>query len=103
MDLSNYATKANLKGASGADTSKLAAKSDLASLSEVDKVDVGKLKTVPIDSDSYSVRMRENTDQKLICIWTLFTQWVNNEVVKKTDYDGLVAKVNAVNTSGFFF
>ena len=26
---------------------------------------------------------------------------VNNEVVKKTDYDGLVAKVNAVNISGF--
>ena len=28
---------------------------------------------------------------------------MNNEVVKKTDYDGLIAKVNAVNTSGFFF
>ena len=74
MDLSNYATKANLKGVSGADTAKLVAKSDLASLSEVDKVDVDKLKTVPIDSDSYSVRMRKNTDQKLLCIWTLFTQ-----------------------------
>ena len=23
----------------------------------------------------YSVRMRENTDQKKFCIWTLFPQW----------------------------
>ena len=23
----------------------------------------------------YSVRMRENTDQKKLCIWTLFTKW----------------------------
>ena len=23
----------------------------------------------------YSVQMRENTDQKKLCIWTLFTQW----------------------------
>ena len=24
----------------------------------------------------YSVRMRENTDQKKLCIWTLFTQFM---------------------------
>ena len=28
----------------------------------------------------YSVRMRENTDQKKLRIWTLFTQWVSDEV-----------------------
>ena len=32
VDLSNYATKLDLKNTTGADTSKLAAKSDLASL-----------------------------------------------------------------------
>ena len=38
VDLSNYATKADLKNATGSDTSKFAAKSDLVSLkSEVDK------------------------------------------------------------------
>ena len=37
LDLSSYATKAKLKNVTGADTSKLAAKSDLASLkAEVD-------------------------------------------------------------------
>ena len=47
-DLQNYATKASLMNAGGADTSKLAAKSDLTSLkAESDKLDVDKLKTIP--------------------------------------------------------
>ena len=45
VDLSNYSTKADLQNATGIDTSKLAAKSDLPSLkAEVDKLDVDKLK-----------------------------------------------------------
>ena len=48
VDLSNYETKSDLKNATGVDTSKLAAKSDLASLKdEVDKLDIDKLKNVP--------------------------------------------------------
>ena len=43
VDLSNYATKADLKNATGIDTSKLAAKSRLASLkAEIDQTDVDK-------------------------------------------------------------
>ena len=43
LDLSNYATKADLKNATGVDTSKFAKKADLASLkSEVDKLDIYK-------------------------------------------------------------
>ena len=50
VDLSNYGTKNDFKKATGVDTSKLAAKSNLANLTaEIDKIDVGKLKTVPID------------------------------------------------------
>ena len=50
VDLSSYATKLDLKNATGVDTSKLAAKSDLASLkAEIDKIDIDKLKTVPVD------------------------------------------------------
>ena len=45
FDLSNYATKADLKGAADIDTSNLAANSDLASLkAEVVKIDIDKLK-----------------------------------------------------------
>ena len=50
LDLSNYATKADLNGATDIDTSTLASKTDLASLkTKVDNLDVDKLKTVPID------------------------------------------------------
>ena len=43
----NYATKADLKNATGADTSKFAKKVDLASLkSNVEKLDIDKLKAV---------------------------------------------------------
>ena len=65
VDLSNYATKLDLKNTTGVYTFKLAAKFDLASLkAEIDKIDVGKLKTVPVDLSKLS-------------------NVVNNEVVKK--------------------
>ena len=83
VDLSNYATKADLKNATGIDTSKLAAKSDLASLkAEVDKLDIDKLIPVPLD-------LRKLSDL------------VKNDVNKKTVYDKLVAKGNNIHTSGF--
>ena len=48
IDLSNYATKADLKNAAGVDRSKFAKKVDLASLKpNVDKLDTDKLKNVP--------------------------------------------------------
>ena len=48
LDLSNYATKADLKNATGVNTSDFAKKTDLASLkSDVDKLDIDKLKIVP--------------------------------------------------------
>ena len=48
FDLSNYATKTDLKNATVVDTSKLSKKVDLASLkSNVDKLNINKLKKVP--------------------------------------------------------
>ena len=50
LDLSNYVTKADLKTATGVDVSKFAKKVDLAHLkSNVDKLDIDKLKNVPTD------------------------------------------------------
>ena len=47
--------QADLKGAAGVDTSNLAAKSDLARLkAEVDKIDIGKLKTAHADLSKLS-------------------------------------------------
>ena len=55
VDLSNYATKADFKNATGIDTSKLATKSDLASLrAEVDKLDIEKLIPIPVDLNKLS-------------------------------------------------
>ena len=81
--LSNYATKKDLKNATGVDASILAAKPDLASLkAEIGKVYLDKLKTVPVDlSEPRTV--------------------VKNDFVKKSVYDKLVSKVNNIATSGF--
>ena len=47
LHLSNYGTKADLKNATGVDTSDFAKKTDLANLkSDVDKLDIDKLKSV---------------------------------------------------------
>ena len=83
VDFSNYATKADLKNATGIDTSERAAKSDLASLkAEIDKLDIDKFILVPVDSSKLS-------------------DIVKNGAVKKIVYDKLVAKVNNVDISGF--
>ena len=69
LDLSNFATKADLKGAAGGDTSKLAAKSDSASVkAEIDKVDVDKLKPVPVDLSKLS-NVVNNEVVKKSCVW----------------------------------
>ena len=82
VDLSYYATKLDLKNATGIDTFKLALKSNVASLkAETDQIDIDKLKTVPVDLSKLN-------------------NLVNNEVIKKTVYDKLVAKIN-IDTSGF--
>ena len=58
VDLSNYATKTDLKKATGIDMSNPALKSNFAELkAEVDKIDVGKLKAVPVD-----------LSQKILCM-----------------------------------
>ena len=50
VDLSNYATKTDIKNITHIDTSSFALKTNLASLkTEVDKLDTDKLKTVPVD------------------------------------------------------
>ena len=83
IDWSDYATKLDLQNATGIDTSKLALKSYLAKLkAEVDKIDIDKLETVPVDLSKLN-------------------NVVNNEVVKKTVYDKLLAEVNNIDSSGF--
>ena len=50
LDLTNYATKTDLNNITHVDTSSFASKTNLAALkTEVDKIDIDKLKTAPTD------------------------------------------------------
>ena len=81
VHLSNYATKADIKSISQADTSSFALKTNLANFkTEVDKLDIDKLASVPL----YLSKLSDVG---------------KNDTVKKTPYDKLVAKVNNIDTS----
>ena len=55
LDLTNYATKTDLKNITHVDVSSFTSKTNLVALkTEVDKTDVDKLKTTPIDLDRLS-------------------------------------------------
>ena len=67
VDLSNYATKADIKNISNVDTSNFALKSNLASLkTEVDKLDINKLVSVPTDLSKLNDAVKN--DVKKNCI-----------------------------------
>ena len=83
VDLSNYATKTDIKNILHIDTVSFALKPNLASLkTEGDKLDIDKLVPAPVDLSKLS-------------------DVVKKDVVKKTVYDKLVVKVNSINTSRF--
>ena len=66
LDFPNYAIKTELKRAAGIDTFNLAAKSDLAILkAEVDKIDIDKLKTFPVDLSKLSNIVNNNIVKKV--------------------------------------
>ena len=77
FDLSNYATKKDIKDITNIDASSFASKTDLAALkTKVDKIDTDKLRTVPGDlAKSGNV--------------------VKNNVVKKTDYNTKVSNIES--------
>ena len=75
--------KTDIKNILHADTSSFTLTSNLASLkTEVNKLDIDKLAPVPVDLSKLS-------------------DVVKNDVVKKTAYDKLVAKVNSIDNSRF--
>ena len=81
VDLSNCSTKTDLKNVSHVDVSSFALKSNLASLkAEVDKLDIDKLTPAPNDLAKLS-------------------DVVKHYVVKNTDYNKLVTKVDNIDTT----
>ena len=85
VDLSNYATKTDLKNVSYVDNSSFALKSNLANLkTEVDKLDIDKLAPAANDLAKLS-------------------NVVKNDVVKKTEYNKLVSKKTKYEKDGLDF
>ena len=83
IDLTNYATNEDIKDITHVDTSNFALKTNLANLkTEVDTLSIDKLVPVLLDLSKLS-------------------NVVKNDVVKKTVYDKIVAKVNNIDTSDF--
>ena len=69
LDLANYATKDDVKNKTHVDVSSFASKTNLAALkTEVDKIDVDKLKTVPADLAKLSNVVNNDIVKKLIII-----------------------------------
>ena len=90
LNLSNYATKADFKNGTGADTSKITKKVHLASLkSEVDKLDIDKLEKVPTVLNSLKRTVDKLDVDKLVPVHvdlSKLSNVVKNDVVKKDVY-----------------
>ena len=77
LDLTNYATKTDLKNITHVDVSSFASKTNLAALkTEVDKIDTDKLKTAPTELAK-------------------LTNAIENDLVKKTVYNTKVTSIKA--------
>ena len=66
VDLSNYATKADIKNITHVDTSNFALKTNLANLkTEVDKLDIDKLVPIPANLSKLSNEVKNDVVKKL--------------------------------------
>ena len=103
LDLSNYDKKADLNNATGVDTSDFSKKANLANLkSDVDKLHVDKLKNVPCGPCNLKSKVDKLDIGKLETIPVNLSEVsdvVKHEVVKKTEYNELLIKVNNINTT----
>ena len=104
LDLTNYATKTDLKNITHVDVSSFASKTNLAALkTEVDKIDVDKLKTTPIDLDRLSnlvkIDIVKNTDYntKVTSIEAQIAGLTKNTVDNLAD----ITKLKAIDTNSF--
>ena len=88
IDLSNYATKDDIKNITHVDTSSFALKTNVANLkTKVDKLDINKFKSIlktkvdKLDIDKLA---------PVAAVLSKLSNVVNNEVVKKTEYDAKI-------------
>ena len=104
LDLTNYATKTNLKNIVHVDVGSFASKTNLAALkTEVDKIDVDKLKTVPVDLAKLTNDVENNLVKKTV--YNTKVTSIEGQIagVTKNTIDNLadITKLKAIDTNSF--
>ena len=104
LDLSNYATKSDLKNITHVDVSSFASKTNLVALkTKVDKINVDKLKTTPTNlaklNNAVENDLVKKTDYntKMTCIETQIAGFTKNTVDNLAD----ITKLKAIDTNSF--
>ena len=102
-ELSNYATKSDLKNTTGIDTSGFAKEDDLAKLKPaVDELDIDKLKNEASGLNSLKSKVHKLDLDKVKNVLVDLKKLIDiakKEFVKKDVYNKLVKKFNAIQTS----
>ena len=103
LDLSNYATKADLENETGVDKPDFAKELNLDNLkSHIDEVDIDKLENVPNNLSNLKTKVDKLDVDKLVIFHvdlSKLSDVVRNDVVQKTEYNELVKKLNNINTT----
>ena len=97
LDLSNYATKSDLKNNTGVDASKFAKKVDLANLkSNVNKLDINKLKNVVTNFSNLKSKVNKLDVHKLVPFpvdLSKLSDVVKNDVIEKDVYNAKIKNI----------
>ena len=104
LDLANYTTKTDLNNITHVDVSRFASKTNLAALkTEVDKIDVDKLKTTPTDlakltnANENDLVKKTDCSTKVTSIETQIADLTKNTVDNLAD----ITKLKAIDTNSF--
>ena len=104
LDLFNYATKNDLKNITHVDVSSFASKTNLAALkSEVDKIDVDKLKTAPVDLAKLTNAIENYLVKKAVYHTKVTSIEAQIAGLTKNTVDNLadITKLKAIDTNSF--
>ena len=102
--MTNYATKTHLKNTTHVDVSSFASKTNLAALkTEVDKIDVDKLKTTPVDLAKLTNAVEHNLVKKTVYNTKVTSTEGQIAGVTKNTIDNLadITKLKAIDTNSF--
>ena len=104
LDLTNYATKTDLRNITRVDVSSFASKTNLAARkSEVDKRDVDKLKTAPVDLAKLTNAIENDLVKKTVYNTKVTSTETQIAGLTKNTVDNLadITKLKAIDTNSF--